>query len=116
MATFGDGLKDIFLAGVGALAITGEKAKEIVDTLIEKGEISVEQGKQINTELQHKADKTIGKIRDEALGEHIKSLSAEDREAFMASITRMVDEAQTADAQKSADADSAVADAEKPEA
>ena len=31
-----DGFKDIFLAGVGALAITGEKAKEVVDTLIEK--------------------------------------------------------------------------------
>ena len=29
-----DGFKDIFLAGVGALAITGEKAKEVVDTLI----------------------------------------------------------------------------------
>ena len=40
-----DGFKDIFLAGVGALAITGEKAKEVVDTLIEKGSITVEQGK-----------------------------------------------------------------------
>ena len=26
MATIGDGFKDIFLAGVGAMAITGEKA------------------------------------------------------------------------------------------
>ena len=43
-----DGFKDIFLAGVGALAITGEKAKEVVDTLIEKGSITVEQGKDIN--------------------------------------------------------------------
>ena len=53
-----DGFKDIFLAGVGALAITGEKAKEVVDTLIEKGSITVEQGKDINQELQHKATQT----------------------------------------------------------
>lgn len=38
MATeFEKGFRDIFLAGVGAMAITGEKAKEVLDTLIEKG-------------------------------------------------------------------------------
>ena len=55
MATIGDGFKDIFLAGVGAMAITGEKATNLVSTLIAKGELTVEQGKQINTELAHKA-------------------------------------------------------------
>ena len=34
MATeFEKGFRDIFLAGVGAMAITGEKAKEVLDTL-----------------------------------------------------------------------------------
>ena len=47
MATIGDGFKDIFLAGVGAMAITGEKATDLVSTLITKGELTVEQGKQI---------------------------------------------------------------------
>ena len=51
---FGDGLKDIFLAGVGAMALTGEKSKELVDKLISKGELSVEQGKEINQELSRK--------------------------------------------------------------
>ena len=59
MATIGDGFKDIFLAGVGAMAITGEKAKDLVDTLISKGELTVDQGKQINTELKHKADAAV---------------------------------------------------------
>ena len=70
-----DGFKDIFLAGVGALAITGEKAKEVVDTLIEKGSITVEQGKDINQELQHKASQTISKVREEAVAQTLKTMT-----------------------------------------
>lgn len=52
MATeFEKGFRDIFLAGVGAMAITGEKAKEVLDTLIEKGGVTVEQGKDINPRI-----------------------------------------------------------------
>ena len=67
MATIGDGFKDIFLAGVGAMAITGEKAKDLVDTLISKGELTVDQGKQINTELKRKADAAVESMRFDAL-------------------------------------------------
>jgi polyhydroxyalkanoate synthesis regulator phasin len=52
---FGDGLRKVFLAGVGALATTVEKSQEIIDDLVKKGEITVEQGKALNTELKHKA-------------------------------------------------------------
>ena len=31
MATIGDGFKDIFLAGIGAMAVTAEKGKDLVD-------------------------------------------------------------------------------------
>ena len=51
---FGDGLRKVFLAGVGALATTVEKSQEIVDDLVKKGELTVEQGKAINAELKHK--------------------------------------------------------------
>ena len=51
MADIRDGFKDIFLAGVGALAYGGERANELVNNLIEKGELTVEQGKELNTEL-----------------------------------------------------------------
>ena len=51
---FGDGLRKAFLAGVGALATTVEKSQEIVDDLVKKGELTVEQGKALNAELKHK--------------------------------------------------------------
>lgn len=50
---FGEGLRKVFLAGVGALATTVEKSQEIVDALVKKGELTVEQGKALNTELRH---------------------------------------------------------------
>ncbi|MCL1852148.1 MAG: hypothetical protein FWF88_03840 [Peptococcaceae bacterium] len=46
-------LEKIVLAGIGAMAITTDKAKEIVNELIARGELSVEQGKAINEELKH---------------------------------------------------------------
>lgn len=52
----GDGLRKVFLAGVGALATTVEKGQEIVDDLVKKGELTVEQGKALNTELKRKMD------------------------------------------------------------
>ena len=51
---FGDGLRKVFLAGVGALATTVEKSQEIVDDLVKKGELTVEQSKALNAELKHK--------------------------------------------------------------
>lgn len=91
-----DGFKDIFLAGVGALAITGEKAKEVVDTLIEKGNLTVEQGKDINQELQHKATQTISKVREEAVAQTLKTMSPEEREEFAATVARLVAESNVA--------------------
>ena len=46
-------LKKVLLAGIGALATTVEKSKDIVDELVKKGEITVEQGKALNEELKH---------------------------------------------------------------
>lgn len=84
MATIGDGFKDIFLAGVGAMAITGEKATDLVSTLIAKGELTVEQGKQINTELVHKAANAAQSARFYALEARMSVMTPEEREAFAA--------------------------------
>ena len=70
MATLSDGFKDIFLAGIGAMAITGEKTKDLVDQLISKGELTVDQGKQINTELKHKAEDVAESVRYDVLVGH----------------------------------------------
>ena len=47
-----DLLKKVFFAGVGTMALTYEKANNLVSDLVEKGQITVEQGKQLNEELK----------------------------------------------------------------
>lgn len=56
---FGEGLKKIFLAGVGAVATTAETAKELVDDLVSKGELTMEQGKVLNEELKRNAKQKV---------------------------------------------------------
>lgn len=55
----GEGLKKILLAGVGTVAVTAEKSKEVLDELVKKGELTVEQGKVLNQELKHNIKETI---------------------------------------------------------
>lgn len=59
MDKFGDSVKKLLLAGIGAAATTAEKSKEILDDLVEKGELTVEQGKVLNEELKHNIKKTV---------------------------------------------------------
>ncbi len=40
-----DGLKKILLAGIGTVAVTAEKSKEVLDEMVKRGELTVEQGK-----------------------------------------------------------------------
>ncbi len=84
MATIGDGFKDIFLAGIGAMAIGAEKSKELVDQFIAKGEITVDQGKQINTELKHKAEEAAAEARYDLLEASMAAMTPEERAAFAA--------------------------------
>ena len=79
MATLSDGFKDIFLAGIGAMAITGEKTKDLVDQLISKGELTVDQGKQINTELKHKAEDVAASVRYDVLEARMAAMTPEER-------------------------------------
>lgn len=44
----GDGVRKLFLVGVGAVATGAEKSTEIVNKLVEKGELTVAQGKAVN--------------------------------------------------------------------
>ena len=45
-------LKSLLLAGIGSVAYTYEKASEVVDTLVKKGEITLNQGKELNEKLK----------------------------------------------------------------
>lgn len=46
-----DETKKILLAGIGAAALTCEKASEAVTNLVKKGKLSVEEGKELSQEL-----------------------------------------------------------------
>ena len=117
MANIGDGFKDIFFAGIGALAITGEKAKEVVDQLIAKGEITVDQGKQINSELTRKVSETATNVRYATLEARMKAMSAEERTAFAAKAAEIAEsinaqaEAAEAEAEEQAVAEPEAVDA-----
>lgn len=82
MATIGDGFKDIFLAGIGVMAITAEKSKELVDQFIAKGEMTVDQGKQINTELKHKVEEAATAARYDLLEARMAAMTPDERAAF----------------------------------
>ncbi len=64
MMDLGTGLKRIFLAGVGAIATTAEKSKELVDELVQKGELTVEQGKVLNEELKQNITEKVSKTAE----------------------------------------------------
>ncbi|WP_026493177.1 MULTISPECIES: phasin family protein [unclassified Butyrivibrio] len=75
-----DGLKKILLAGVGAVALTAEKAGEILEEMVEKGEITVEQGKALNQELKRTVKENAGKKDDgeKDLSKVVDGLSSEE--------------------------------------
>ena len=53
MDQLSDGIRKLILAGIGAVAATKEKSEVILDELVKKGELTVEQGKVLNEELKH---------------------------------------------------------------
>ena len=53
MDQLSDGIRKLILVGIGAVAATKEKSEVILDELVKKGELTVEQGKVLNEELKH---------------------------------------------------------------
>jgi polyhydroxyalkanoate synthesis regulator phasin len=46
-------LEKVILAGIGAITKTAETAGEMLEELVKKGELTIEQGKALNEELKH---------------------------------------------------------------
>ncbi len=62
MATsFGEDLRRLILAGIGSVALTLEKSKDLIDELVAKGELTVEQGKVLNEELKRNIKESMDK-------------------------------------------------------
>ena len=77
---FGDGIKTFFLAGVGAVALTAEKGQEIIGELVKKGELTVEQGKEMSRDLQSSFKENMDKrgINIDDLSQKISKMSSEE--------------------------------------
>ena len=103
MATLGDGFKGIFLAGIGAVAIGAEKGKELVGQLVARGEMTVEQGKQINTELKHRASNLESSVRCDTIEARMSMMSPDERVEFANIVREMADTANTKDAEAAAE-------------
>lgn len=84
MSSIGEGFKNIILAGIGVMAYTSEKGKEIVDQLVEKGELTLDQGRELNEELRRKADDATKGVRESALEAAMKVMTPQERDAFVA--------------------------------
>lgn len=102
-------LEKIILAGIGAMATTAEKSKELLDELIKKGELTVEQGKTINEELKHDVKTTLcdaGKsAREFAVSNVIENLDKLNPDEI-AQIRAKLQELEKAEDKKDSDADS----------
>ena len=84
--------RKIFLAGVGAVAVTAEKSAQLVDDLVKRGEITVEQGKTLNEELKQKAADAGTDTEAAVLKARMKGMSAEEREAYVARVAQIKDD------------------------
>ena len=83
MEKLGSGLKKVLLAGIGAVAVTGEKSKELLDEMVKKGELTVEQGKALNEELKHNIKSTV----KEKVNVKVKTSSPEDLDELLDKMT-----------------------------
>lgn len=82
-------IQQIFLAGVGALALGAEKSQQVVDQLVEKGQITVEQGKAIAKDAASQAEDDFQSVRDDIIKAHMKGMTKEQRDEFAAKVADM---------------------------
>lgn len=92
----GEDLKKVVLLGVGAIAAAAEKctdAKEVVDELVKKGELTIEQGKILNEELKHnvkeKVNAAFNEKKEERFHEKLTKMSKEERDALKATLAAL---------------------------
>lgn len=98
LKSLGEDLKKIMLAGIGVVAVTSEKSMELIDDLVKKGQVTVEQGKELNEELKRniktKVQDTINEHvnvtvvtkEDENILDKLDTLSEEELQAVKAKL------------------------------
>ena len=88
-------VRDIFMAGVGLAATGVDKSKEVIDGLVEKGKLTVEQGRELNSELSRKAkdkaDSTISDAQDRLLRMRLAAMNDDERKEYVARVSRIAE-------------------------
>ena len=67
---------------------SAEKSKEILDDLVKKGELTVEQGKVLNEELKHNVKQTFKKDAEQDPADVLKGMSPEQIAALKEAIAQ----------------------------
>jgi polyhydroxyalkanoate synthesis regulator phasin len=111
----GEDLRKIFLAGVGAVAETAERSKDMIDELVKKGELTLEQGRTLNEELKRNVKDrvrehvtvTVSKAAPadvQGVKDAVENMGAEELEQVKAKIAEVEGKraAQSADGQENA--------------
>lgn len=90
MNNLSEDLKKVLLAGLGAVAVTAEKSKEVVEQLVKKGELTVEQGKVLNEELKHTVvEKLREPVNAEQVSQDLEKLDPAELEKLKAKIEEL---------------------------
>lgn len=117
-----NGLNKAFLASVGAVAATAEKSQQVIDDFVKKGELTVQQGKDLNAELTRKVketfDTTVSSASDAALRAKLEVMTPEERAAYAAKVAEVAAqiEADKVKVEVESDSEPAADDAEAVEA
>lgn len=72
--------KNLLLAGVGAAALTYDKATEAISQLVDRGKLTLEEGKELSEELRRDACVKVNETKESVMEKaaNIKPLSKED--------------------------------------
>ena len=91
-------LKKIFYMGLGAMAMTNDKAKELKEELLKKGEELYEKGAVANEELKHNINEAMKEritvvrvneeVNKEAILDSLDKLSDEDKEEILKALSK----------------------------
>ncbi len=91
-------LKKIFYMGLGAMSLTNEKAKELKEELLKKGEELYEKGAVANEELKHNINEamkeriTVVNVKEEvtkeSILENLDKLSEKDKEEILKALSK----------------------------
>lgn len=86
-----DDIKNVLLAGIGSAACTYEKASKLVDEMVAKGRLTINEGKELSEELKRNVKNTTDKVAEKV--SDAKPLTKED----MASLLKQMDFATKSD-------------------